>query len=60
MTAEGTKANDTFLTIIETCKKLGVNPYDYILDRIQRTYQLTPLAQLISNKCRELEPVMVS
>jgi hypothetical protein len=60
MTAEGTKANDTFLTIIETCKKLGVNPYHYILDRIQRTYQLTPLAQLISNKCRELEPVIVS
>jgi hypothetical protein len=59
MTAEGTKANDTFLTIIETCKKLGVNPYDYILDRIQKKYQLTPLAQLISEKCQELAPVIV-
>jgi hypothetical protein len=60
MTADGTKANDTFLTIIETCKKLGVNPFQYILDRIQRTYQLSPLAQLISNKCQELAPVIVS
>jgi len=50
MTDEGTKANDTFLTIIETCKKLNVNPVKYILDRIEKSYQLPVLAQLILQK----------
>ena len=53
MTSEGTKANDTFLSIVETCKKLGVNPFEYIVDRISKKYQLPSLAQLIrdvSNK----------
>ncbi|NIA11997.1 MAG: transposase [Nitrospiraceae bacterium] len=35
MTEDGTKANDTFLTIVETAKKLGVSAYDYIYDRVQ-------------------------
>jgi hypothetical protein len=30
MTEDGTKANDTFLTIVETAKKLGVSVYAYI------------------------------
>ena len=35
MTEDGTKANDTFLTIVWTAKKLGVSAYDYIYDRVQ-------------------------
>jgi hypothetical protein len=35
MTEDGTKANDTFLTIVETAKKLGVSAYAYIHDRVQ-------------------------
>jgi hypothetical protein len=31
---KGTKAKDTFFTIIQTAKKLGVNPYAYILDSV--------------------------
>jgi len=50
MTEEGTKANDTFLTIIDTCKKLDVNPFQYIIDRIKNIYKLPPLAQLIIAK----------
>jgi len=48
MVADGTKANDTFLSIVQTCKKLGINCYEYFLDRIQRTLTIPPLAQLIT------------
>jgi len=34
MTPEGTKAVDTSMTIIQTAKKLEVNPITYILDRL--------------------------
>lgn len=54
MTDEGTKANDTFLTIVETCKKLDVNPFKYILDRIKKSYQLPALDQLILQKHADL------
>jgi hypothetical protein len=47
MTVEGTKANDTFLSIVETCKKLGVNPFDYLIDRISKKYELPSLAEII-------------
>jgi len=47
VTAEGTKVVDTFLTIVETAKKLGVNIYDYIFDRVSKNYELPSLADLI-------------
>ena len=47
---EGTRANDTFLSIVETCKKLGVNCYDYFLDRITRLFAIPPLAEIIAAK----------
>lgn len=47
---DGTKANDTFLTIVETCKKLGINCYDYFLDRIRRLSDIPPLAEIITDK----------
>jgi hypothetical protein len=34
MTPEGTKAVDTSMTIIQTAKKLEVNPITYIHDRL--------------------------
>lgn len=46
-TLEGTRVQDTFLTIVETAKKLKVNIYDYILDRISQTYSMPSLADLI-------------
>jgi len=47
---DGTRANDTFLSIVETCKKLGINCYDYFLDRISRLSAIPPLAEMITAK----------
>jgi hypothetical protein len=49
-TLEGTRVQDTFLTIVETAKKLKVNIYDYILDRVSQTYYLPSLASIIQKK----------
>lgn len=49
-TEEGTKASDTFLTIVQTAKKLGVNAYDYILDRVSNKFELPSLAEIIKRK----------
>ena len=50
MTEDGTKANDTFLTIGQTAKKLGVSAYEYIYDRISKRFHLPSLAELIRAK----------
>jgi len=49
-TEEGTKAKDTFLTITQTAKKLGVSAYEYIYDRISRQFNLPSLAELIEQR----------
>jgi len=43
----GTMAKDSFLTITQTAKKLGVNSYRYIYDRISKTFRMPSLADLI-------------
>ena len=50
VTEKGTKANDTFMSIIQTAKKLSVSAYDYIYDRISNKFEMTSLAQLIRDK----------
>ena len=50
VTDKGTKANDTFMTIVQTAKKLGVSAYDYIFDRVSNKFEMPPLAQLISER----------
>jgi len=52
-TQEGTKANDTFLTIIETAKKLFVNVYSYIHDKVSKRNSLPSLAETIVQKVDE-------
>jgi hypothetical protein len=49
-TEKGTQAKDVFFTIIQTSKKLGVNAYHYIMDRINKKYTMTPLHALIEKK----------
>ena len=44
---EGTDAKDAFLTVTQTAKKLGVNIYDYIADRISQKFNMPCLADLI-------------
>ncbi|MFY1110464.1 MAG: hypothetical protein AB3K77_02065 [Methanosarcinaceae archaeon] len=50
MTDEGTKANDTFMTNIQKAKKLCLNAYDYILDRMSNKFEMQSLVQLIKEK----------
>ncbi len=46
----GTKVKDTFLTITQTAKKLGIKVYDYIYDRVSGKNELPSLAELIQQK----------
>ena len=43
----GTTARDVFLSIYATAKKLNVNFYDYLVDRISRNFEFQSLADLI-------------
>ena len=54
MSQAGLKAKDTFMTIIETCKKHGVNVHKYLLDRMKGTFKMPSLAQLIEEKSKTL------
>ncbi len=47
---KGTQAKDTFFTIIQTCHKLGINAYEYILDRMKRKPTMTSLDQMVLAK----------
>ena len=54
MNEAGTQAKDTFMTIVETAKKLTVNTYHYFYDRISQTNAMPSLASLIKEKSRGL------
>ncbi len=53
-TQEGRKAWDTFMTLAETAKKLGVSFYAYLRDRIAGTHAIPPLAELVEQAAKEL------
>ena len=46
-TEQGTRSWETFFTILDTCRKLGVNFRDYVYDRISKQYNMPSLASLI-------------
>lgn len=46
-TKDGTNARDVFLSIFATAKKLNINFYDYLVDRISRNFNLPSLSDLI-------------
>lgn len=52
----GTKAKDTFLTITQTAKKLGVRVYEYIYDRVCGKNEQPSLAELIRKKKNDDNP----
>ncbi len=56
-TKDGVQAWDTFMTLAETAKKLGVSFYAYIHDRISESYQLPNLADLIRQQPPVFHPV---
>jgi len=43
----GARAMDIFTSVVQTCKKLGVSAYAYLLDRISRRYEMASLAETI-------------
>lgn len=49
-TQNGSKIWDTALTLVATAYKLGVNIFDYMLDRVSGAYQMPSLATLIEIK----------
>jgi Transposase IS66 family len=53
-TPEGAKAWDTFMSLADTTRKLGVSFYQYIQDRIRGDGQIPPLADLIADRATEL------
>jgi hypothetical protein len=54
MTEDGTKANDTFSTIVQTAKKLEVNAFEYLNDRVSKIFKMPSLAELIVKKAQGL------
>jgi len=50
MSDEGTTSLDTFMTVIETCRKNSINAFDYILDRVQKSFKMVPWADVIKSK----------
>lgn len=53
-TSEGIAAWDTFQTLVETARKLGVNLFQYFHDRITRPSQMPGLAALLEQKAAAL------
>jgi hypothetical protein len=51
----GTKIKDTFMSINQTAKKLGVSFYDYVFDRVTGSFKLPSLAALITLKAQSLQ-----
>jgi len=52
---KGAQAWDTFQTLLGTAKKLGVNFFHYLRDRIGGTRQMPSLADLISQRANDLQ-----
>ena len=52
---EGTKSKDTFATIVQTARKLGVNIYQYIYDRVSKKFEMPSLAEMILLKSQETQ-----
>ena len=50
ITDEGTESHDSLLTIVQTAKKLAVNAYHYVFDRVSKKFLLPSLAQIIREK----------
>ena len=51
--AAGTRAWDTFMSLVATTRKLGVNFYRYIHDRISGANQIPQLSSIIEERAKE-------
>jgi hypothetical protein len=50
----GLQAWDTFMTLADTARKLGISFYAYIRDRVTETKQIPPMSLLVTKRAREL------
>ena len=50
----GLQAWDTFMTLADTARKLGLSFYVYIRDRVSATNQIPPMDILVTKRAREL------
>jgi len=53
-TLNGTKAWDTFMFLSGTAKKLGINFYHYVFDRISGAFEMPSMAELITQRAQQL------
>jgi hypothetical protein len=51
----GLKAWDTFMTLVETTRKVGVNFYAYVRDRLRGRGAIPPLAELVTQTAATLQ-----
>jgi hypothetical protein len=58
--SKGTMAKDTLMSIVQTASKLKVNVFAYIKDRISKTMNMTPLADIIRNSSSNITPITPS
>ena len=52
----GRRARDTFASLKKTCRRLGVNFWQYLQDRLRRRGRIPSLAELIRQKGQEMWP----
>ena len=52
MSSIGTRAQDAFMTVVETAAKLGVNVFDYLFDRLTNEHNMISLADLIAERAK--------
>ena len=52
---QGVKAWDTFMSLVATTQKLGINFHDYVLDRISGVNYILPLPDLIRAHAQQLD-----
>jgi hypothetical protein len=52
-TKAGVRAWDTFASLAATTKKLGINFFQYLQDRVSATHQIPPLSDLVTQAAKE-------
>ena len=58
--AAGRQCRDTFASLKKTCRKLGVNFWNYLQDRVRGLGKVTRLADLIRQRAAPKRPVPVA
>jgi hypothetical protein len=54
-TDDGKKAWDTFMSLVNTAKKLGLSTYKFFYDRVSGAHEIPSLADLITEKSKHIQ-----